>query len=385
MNLSDLQTRFRATFGYAPVFRARAPGRVNLIGEHTDYNDGFVLPMAIDRDVIYVGAPRTDRIVRIEAANFGVVSEFPLDAITHAQGDADWSNYARGVARVLQAHGHTLNGFDAVMWGAVPIASGLSSSAATELATIKAFEAAGAANVALDDVSAAKYAQQAEREFVGVNCGIMDQFIASLGKTGQALLIDCRSLDYELVPVPTGASMLVVDTSAPRTLAGSAYNERRAQCEAGAAALGVASLRDVSTKAFEARKDELPPLIAQRCAHVIHENQRTLDAAAAMKAGNLAELGRLMNASHDSLRDLYEVSSVELDTVVNLTRPVPGVYGARMTGAGFGGCAIALVRNDAVEAAKQAVLDNYERLTGRTPNVYVCVASEGAGWGPLPV
>jgi galactokinase len=380
MNVSEMQSRFRARFGYEPTFTARAPGRVNLIGEHTDYNDGFVLPMAIDRDVTYVGARRDDGIVRIEAANFGVLSEFALADIAHATDGADWSNYARGVARVLQQHGHTLTGFDAVMWGAVPIASGLSSSAATELATIKAFEAASTSHNKIDGVSAAKHAQQAEREFVGVNCGIMDQFISSLGKTGQALLIDCRSLKFELVPVPAGASVLVVDTAAPRTLAGSAYNERRAQCEAGAAALGVASLRDVSVETFEKRKDELPALIAQRCAHVIHENQRTLDAATAMKAGNLVELGRLMNASHDSLRDLYSVSSFELDTVVNLTRPVPGVYGARMTGAGFGGCAIALVRNDAVDGAKQAVLDNYERLTKRTPNVYVCVASAGAGW-----
>jgi galactokinase len=298
-------------------------------------------------------------------------------------GADEWSNYARGVARVLQDAGHTLNGFDAVMWGDVPIASGLSSSAATEMATIMAFEAARPGGLEIDGVAGAKHAQHAERSFVGVNCGIMDQFISSLGKRGHALLIDCRSLAYELVPVPSGASVLVVDTSAPRTLAGSAYNERRAQCEAGAAALGITSLRDISVEDFERRRSALEPLIAQRCAHVVHENQRTVYATAAMKAGDLNTLGALMNASHDSLRDLYAVSSFELDTVVNLARAVPGVYGARMTGAGFGGCAIALVKDEAVTAAKQAVLDHYQQLTGREPKVYVCVASDGASWTSL--
>ncbi len=208
----------------------------------------------------------------------------------------------------------------------------------------------------------------------------MDQFISSLGKVGHALLIDCRSLAYELVPLPAGASVLVVDTSAPRTLAGSAYNERRAQCEEGARSMGVGALRDVSVAEFAKHKAQLPELIAKRCEHVIHENQRTLDATAAMKAGDLRTLGALMNASHDSLRDLYAVSSHELDTVVNITRAVPGVYGARMTGAGFGGCAIALVANDAVEAARRAVLADYPRLTQREPKVYVCVASAGADW-----
>jgi galactokinase len=383
MNIPELQIRFRAKFGYLPTFVARAPGRVNLIGEHTDYNDGFVLPMAIDRDVTYVGSLRDDGHVRIDSANFDQLAAFDLSAIapdpTHS-----WSDYARGVADVLQKSGRTLNGFDAVMWGDVPIASGLSSSAATELATIMAFKAArvGPA-LEVDGVSAAKLAQQAEREFVGVNCGIMDQFISSLGKAGHALLIDCRSLAYELVSLPAGASVLVVDTSAPRTLAGSAYNERRAQCEEGARLMGVSSLRDASVAQFTACKAGLPALIAQRCEHVIFENQRTLDATAAMRAGDLKTLGALMNASHDSLRDLYAVSSFELDTAVNLMRAVPGVYGARMTGAGFGGCAIGLVANDAVAVARDAVLADYERLTKRTPKMYVCVASAGASHGSL--
>jgi galactokinase len=378
MNIPELQIRFRAKFGYLPTFVARAPGRVNLIGEHTDYNDGFVLPMAIDRDVTYVGSLRDDARVRIDSANFDQTSEFDLGAIAHDPTHS-WSDYARGVADVLQKSGRALNGFDAVMWGDVPIASGLSSSAATELATIMAFKAArvgGALDV--DGVTAAKLAQQAEREFVGVNCGIMDQFISSLGKPGHALLIDCRSLAYELVALPSGASVLIVDTAAPRTLAGSAYNERRAQCEEGARLMDAASLRDISVAEFAAKRSALPALIAQRCEHVIHENQRTLDATTAMRAGDLKTLGALMNASHDSLRDLYSVSSFELDTAVNLMRAVPGVYGARMTGAGFGGCAIGLVDDGVLAAARDAVLADYERITKRTPNVYACVASGGA-------
>jgi galactokinase len=379
MNIPELQIRCQQAYGRAATFVARAPGRVNLIGEHTDYNDGFVLPMAIDRDVTYVGAPRTDSLVRIHSANFNQVAEFDLRDI-HKSADAEWSNYARGVAHVLQQNGQTLNGFDAVMWGDVPIASGLSSSAATEMATIKAFEAASGGTLAIDGVSAARFSQTAERSFVGVNCGIMDQFISSLGRAGQALLIDCRSLEYELVPVPQGASVLVVDTSAPRTLAGSAYNERFAQCQQAARTFGVASLRDVSPEEFERRRSELDDLVARRVEHVIHESPRTLDAVQAMKAGDLTRLGALMNQSHDSLRDLYEVSSFELDTVVNITRAIPGVYGARMTGAGFGGCAIALVRNDSVDAARTAVLSEYPHLTNREPKVYVCVASDGASW-----
>lgn len=379
MNFTDLQTRFHAKFGYAPTFVARAPGRVNLIGEHTDYNDGFVLPMAIDRDVTFVGASRNDAIVRIDSANFDASTQFSLGDIQHVS-DAEWSNYPRGVASVVQQAGHMLNGFDAVMWGDVPIASGLSSSAATEMATLMALDAARPGRLGINGVDAAKFAQAAERNFVGVNCGIMDQFISSLGKAGHALLIDCRSLAYELVPLPEEAAVLIVDTAAPRTLAGSAYNERFAQCQTAAKAFGVASLRDVTPAEFERRRGELGDLVARRVEHVIYESPRTLEAVQAMRAGDLVRLGQLMNRSHDSLRDLYEVSSLELDSVVNITRKVKGVFGARMTGAGFGGCAIALVRNDALEAAKQAVLAEYPLLTGRQPKVYACVASDGASW-----
>lgn len=381
MNVTELVAHFAQTFGREPAFVARAPGRVNLIGEHTDYNDGFVLPMAIDRDVTIVGAPRDDRVVRLRSANFDDEVGFSLDRIAKAS-DGAWSNYARGVADVLQQAGFDLRGFDGVIYGDVPIGSGLSSSAAIEMATLMAFAAAGSP-LTLDGAQAARLAQRAENQFVGVNCGIMDQFISSLGKAGHALFIDCRSLAYELTPMPAGVTVLVVDTSAPRSLAASAYNERRAQCEQAARMLGAPALRDVSVEAFEQRRSELPDLIARRAAHVVYENQRVLDAVAALRANDVRTFGRLMNESHDSLRDLYEVSSKELDAVVEIARSINGVYGARMTGAGFGGCAIALVDDDQVGALTQAVAQEYPRRTGRQPKVYACVASDGASWRAL--
>ncbi len=385
-----------------PLCRFHRPraGRVNLIGEHTDYNEGFVLPIAIDRDVALVGAPRADRLVRLHSVNFNQDAEFPLDAIAPDPA-ATWSNYARGVADVLQKDGAALAGFDAVLYGDVPIASGLSSSAATEMATIMAFSAAahegrstpairsapnrrdGGASPLRDATHAALLAQRAENQFVGVNCGIMDQFISSLGKAGHALLIDCRSLGYELVPMPQGVTLLVVDTTAPRTLAGSAYNQRRSECEQGARILGVSALRDVSVDQFERRRGELPPVVANRCAHVIYENQRVLDAVAALKRGDIAAFGALMDQSHHSLRDLYEVSSRELDAVVDIARGVPGVFGARMTGAGFGGCAIALVDHAAAQTLSDRIASEYPRRTGRTPNIYPSLASDGASWTAL--
>jgi len=382
MNTAELVTRFAQVFGRHPAFVARAPGRVNLIGEHTDYNDGFVLPMAIDRDVTIVGAPRGDRAVRLHSINFVAEVTFSLDRIEKTTADT-WSNYARGVADALQRAGYTLSGFDGVIYGDVPIGSGLSSSAATEMATVMAFAAAGAGGARPSiptGAQAARLAQHAENEFVGVNCGIMDQFISSLGKAGHALFIDCRSLDYTLVPMPRGVTVLVVDTDAPRSLAASAYNERRAQCEQAARALDVPTLRDVSAEMFERRQGELPDLIARRAAHVIHENQRVLSAAAALRAGDVTTFGELMNRSHDSLRDLYQVSSEALDAVVDIARSVPGVHGARMTGAGFGGCAIALVDDARVHELTHAINRDYPRRTGRQPKVYPCVASDGASW-----
>ncbi len=379
VDYAALISRFERQFGHRPAFLSRAPGRVNLIGEHTDYNDGFVLPMAIDREVAVVGAPRDDRRIRLYALNFDDEADFALDQLQRSE-PADWSDYPRGVAWALQEAGFDLAGFDGVLYGDVPIGSGLSSSAAIEMAVFMAFAACQPALAGLDRVRAAKLAQRAENAFVGVNCGIMDQFVSALGQAGHALFIDCRSLDYAPVPMPGGTAVVVVDTAAPRSLAASAYNERRAQCEAAARLLGVPALRDLSPEIFAQRRAALPALVAQRAEHVIYENRRVLDAVAALRAGDVATFGRLMNESHDSLRDLYEVSSAELDAVVEIARGVSGVYGARMTGAGFGGCAIALAEQTAVDALRDAVMCEYPARTGRQPSIYVCTANDGASW-----
>jgi galactokinase len=379
VDYAALISRFEQRFGHRPAFLSRAPGRVNLIGEHTDYNDGFVLPMAINREVAVVGAPRDDRRIRLYALNFDDEACFALDQLQRGE-PADWSDYLRGVAWVLREAGFDLVGFDGVLYGDVPIGSGLSSSAAIEMAVFMAFAACQPALAGLDRVRAAKLAQRAENAFVGVNCGIMDQFVSALGQAGHALFIDCRSLDYAPVPMPDGMAVLVVDTAAPRSLAASAYNERRAQCEAVARLLGVPALRDLSPEIFAQRRAALPALVAQRAEHVIYENRRVLDAVAALRAGDVATFGRLMNESHDSLRDLYEVSSAELDAVVEIARGVSGVYGARMTGAGFGGCAIALAEQTAVDALRDAVMREYPARTGRQPSIYVCTANDGASW-----
>jgi galactokinase len=266
---------------------------------------------------------------------------------------------------------------DAALTGNVPRASGLSSSAALELAAITAFRLLG--QFELDPVKAAVLGQRAENKFVGVNCGIMDQFISSCGQADHALLIDCRSLDYQLVPLPAGVRIVVTDSSVRRGLVDSAYNERRAQCEEGARLLGVKALRDVSVEMFEARESQLPEQTARRCKHVITEDDRALKSVEALKRGDLEFFGRAMNASHASLRDWYEVSIKELDVLVEIQQNAPGCLGARLTGAGFGGCTVALVQNDAVPAVTEAIQREYPARTGKTPHVYVCRATDGAG------
>lgn len=372
-----LTQQFEHHLGAPPQIVARAPGRVNLIGEHTDYNDGFVLPMAIDRDVQIAARPRADRIVRILSLNFGGRDEFSLDDIHHAGERVTWGDYVRGVAQVLQEEGYTLSGADLAIEGNVPTGSGLSSSAAIELATLTAFRVLN--NLEIEPVRAALLGQRAENTFVGVRCGIMDQFISALGQAGHALLIDCRSLEYRPVPLPEDASIVVAHTGVHRGLSSSEYNTRRSQCEAGARLLGVRALRDVSVETFEARKHELPPDIAARCQHVVYENARVLASVQALERGDLLTCGQLLLASHASLRDLYEVSCFELDTMVEIARNAPGCLGARLTGAGFGGCAIAIARRQAIPALVEAIERDYPARTGKTPQVYVCRATDGAG------
>jgi len=378
MNRNDTLTQhFARAFDGKPDLIVRAPGRVNLIGEHTDYNDGFVLPMAIDYDIRIAARARPDRTVRLYSADLDKHDTFSLDDVRRVGDKPTWADYVRGVADVLQHEGFTLRGMDAAISGNVPRAAGLSSSAAMELAAITAFRRLSALD--LNPVRAALLGQRAENEFVGMRCGIMDQFISSLGKADHALLIDCRSLGYELVPMPAGARVVVTDSAIRRGLVDSAYNERRAQCEEGARLMGVKALRDVSVEMFEAHQARLPAVTARRCKHVVTEDQRTLDSVEALKRGDLAAFGKLMNASHASMRDGFEITTPDIDTLVEIQQNTPGCFGARMTGGGFGGCTVALVQDGAVPAVVEAIEAQYPARTGKTPQVYVCRATDGAG------
>lgn len=365
---------FRQHYSQDPAVVVRAPGRVNLIGEHTDYNDGFVLPMAIDRAVWIALRPGSAGTVRLHSLDFEETAEFPLDGLRHE--NAGWSEYVKGMAWSLQESGYILHGWQGVVAGNVPVGAGLSSSAALELATARAF--AAVSGWPWDAAAMARLAQRAENQWVGVNCGIMDQMISAGGIAGHALLIDCRSLATEPAPLPSQTAVVVLDTNTRRGLVDSAYNERRRQCEAAARFFGVPALRDVTLTEFEARAGELDPVTRRRARHVIGENERTLQAAAAMRDDNAVSLGQFMNASHASLRDDFEVSSDELNVMVALAQAESGCYGARMTGAGFGGCAVALVVETMAESFARSVTQQYQATTGLAPHVYICQATDGA-------
>lgn len=378
-NLGDWTSlAFQEKFGTPPRGLFRAPGRVNLIGEHTDYSDGFVLPMAINRAVRVAASPRTDRQVRVVALTLG-----PDESVTFSLDGLEpdlvvrWSNYVRGPLALLERAGHRLCGLDLVYAGDVPIGAGLSSSAAVEVAVATATR--HLFSLDLSGRELARLCQQAEHEFAATQCGIMDQLISVVGVAGHALLIDCRTLTWQPAPLPANAAVIVCDTGKRRGLTNSAYNERRRECEEGARRLGVAALRDVEVGLFESRAGQLPPRLRKRCRHVVHENDRTLRAFGALRQGNPAAFGRLMNESHASLRDLYEVSCDELDIMAALAQSQPGCWGARMTGGGFGGCVVALVCRDAVEDFVETVAARYESQTRRTPSLFMCTPSPGAG------
>ena len=371
---SDLARAFQERFGRWPQWIVRAPGRVNLIGEHTDYNDGFVLPLAIDRAIWIALGARPDRRVAVHSADFHEPGEFSLEQLVHQQ--AGWLEYLKGVAWSLQEAGYSLTGWEGVVQGDVPQGAGLSSSAALEVATARAFAAVGAWN--WEPVAMAKLGQRAENQWVGVNCGIMDQLISATGRAGHAVLIDCRSLELAPVPFPPGVAVAILDTATRRGLVDSEYNERRARCEAAARTFAVRALRDVDMSRFEREAGRLDDTTRRRARHVISENQRTLDAAQAMRHGDVRALGRLMNESHASLRDDFQVSSDALNAMVECARRHPACYGARMTGAGFGGCAVALVDRAAGDDFAATVAAAYEKTAGHTPAVYVCEATDGA-------
>jgi galactokinase len=368
---------FERRYGGRPTLIARAPGRVNLIGDHTDYNDGFVLPMAIDRAVWIALRRRADSRVVLDSLDFGQAVDF--DVAGEMERGHGWQEYVRGIAWVLRdqlADGVALCGWEGVVAGDVPLGAGLSSSAALELATARAF--AGACDLSWNATEMARSAQRAENQWVGVNCGIMDQLISSAGEAGHALLIDCRSLATRAVVIPQTASVVVLDTGTRRGLVDSEYNERRSRCEAAAKFFGVPALRDVDEALFDARASELDPVTRRRARHVIAENARTLAAAEALTRGEVERVGTLMNESHASLRDDFEVSRAELDIMVEIAVAHEGCYGARMTGAGFGGCAVALVDARAAEAFAREVEASYRAATGLNPAVYLCTAAPGA-------
>jgi galactokinase len=380
---AELIKQFQQHFGGTPTFVSRGAGRVNLIGEHTDYNDGFVLPVALKRDVRFVLRPRADRQVKLFSVEFGESGAFDLDHLRYIPEQL-WINYIQGMAQSLEEAGIRLTGIDAVFSGNVPRASGLSSSAALEIASAHAFLAAAGQTGVLPGWRIAQLAQRAENHFVGVNCGIMDQFISELGRENHALLIDCRSLEYTLVPMPEDAALVIGNTRASRSLASSAYNERRAECEQGVALLqpvlpGIRALRDVTSAQLEAHRALLPENVFLRCRHVVSENERVLQTVAALQSGDLSTVGKLMNASHDSLRDDYLVSSPALDAMVEAMRSVKGCYGARLTGAGFGGCAVALVRPGYEQVVADAIFEHYPKATNIWPEVYMTKAADGAG------
>ena len=376
-NPIELQKKFKALFAAEPrIFRA--PGRVNLIGEHTDYNDGFVLPAALDFSTYVAIAPRPDRRLIIYSENISERVECSLDDFQSRQ---HWSDYPRGVAVLLQQSGVALRGANLLIQGNVPIGSGLSSSAAIEVATALALVEIN--GLAMDRTALAKICQRTENEFVGLQCGIMDQFIACHGRGGHALLLDCRSLEYRLLPLSDAARLVICNTMVKHELANSEYNKRRAECEAGVKYLAqflpqITALRDVSGNDLVRFGINLPELIYRRCQHIVSENQRVLGAAAALEKNDLAAFGKLMNESHRSLRDDYEVSCRELDWLVASAQKIKGVYGARMTGGGFGGCTINLVRTENVEDFQRQISRDYQSETGYPPEIYVCAAADGA-------
>jgi len=376
----QVREAFEQTFGRVPRLFS-APGRVNLIGEHTDYNDGFVLPLAIERRTFVAAAAREGRRIRVRSLNVDETAEFDLDAAGQPRRGI-WLAYVEGTARVLTARGQALTGADLLVASDVPVGVGLSSSAALEVAV--GLSLLSLAHADLDRVELARAAQAAEHEYVGTRCGIMDQYIAALARPAHALLIDCRSLEATPVSADFGdAALLVCDSQVKHELSSSEYNVRRAECERGVALIAkdspeVHALRDVTLETLERYQETFPPTVYRRCRHVVSENARTLRAADALRDRDLEGLGRLMSESHSSLRDDYEVSCSELDLLVNVALAQPGVYGSRLTGAGFGGCTLTLLQESAVPEVSAALTQELQREFGIIPRLFSTTAGPGA-------
>ena len=370
----QLIASFEENFKGHPVFITHAPGRVNLIGEHTDYNEGFVMPMAIERAIWITLRPIEEKKVRLFSLGFNAWAEFDLETlINNGQG---WVEYIKGIAAMLDEAGYPLKGWEGVIASNIPVGAGLSSSAALELAATRAFAAVG--EWEWNPKKMALLAQRAENQWVGVNCGIMDQLISAAGEKDHALMIDCRTLEITPAPLPPGCAVIILDTSTRRGLIDSEYNLRRQSCEKAAACFGVETLRDVSPQQFNEKAAGLDEETRKRARHIITENERVLKALEAMQNSQPEILGQLMKESHTSLKEDYEVSRRELDLIVDLSNQHPDCFGARMTGAGFGGCALALVKEDQAINFSNFVSTEYLKFTGLKPSLYLTRASSGA-------
>ncbi len=385
MNTQELKQKFTEVFQTSAAQRVFAsPGRVNLIGEHTDYNGGHVFPCALSFNTYAALAPRTDRRIRLYSANFGDVGiiETDLDHITYDKKQ-NWANYPLGVLSILLKREYPItNGFDILFWGDIPQGAGLSSSASIELVTATALNTVFDLRIPIFEL--AKIGQEAENKFVGMNCGIMDQFASAKGKKDYAILLDCNTLQYQYAPLKLdGVSIVLCNTNKPHNLIESKYNERRAQSEQALkdlqSGLTIHALGELTEKEFDKNAHLIKdPVCRKRAKHAVYENQRTLRAVESLEAKDLSTFGKLMNASHVSLRDDYEVTGKELDAMAEAAWKQPGVLGARMTGGGFGGCVVALVQNDAIEAFKKNVATLYQAATGYTPDFYIAQAGAGA-------
>lgn len=370
---------FADQFGYQASHTIQAPGRVNLIGEHTDYNDGFVLPCAIDYQTVIACAKRDDRQIRVIAADYDNQQDiFSLDQPILSHPDQMWANYVRGVVKHLQKRDASFGGMDMVISGDVPQGAGLSSSASLEVAVGTVFQQIY--HLSLDGAGIALNGQEAENQFVGCNCGIMDQLISALGKKDHAMLLDCRTLGTRPVPMPEDIAVVIINSNFRRSLVGSEYNTRRQQCETGARFFSQTSLRDVELNQFKAVEQQLDPVVAKRVRHVLTENARTLEAADALAKGDLSRMAVLMAESHASMRDDFEITVPPIDMLVEIVKATLGERGGvRMTGGGFGGCVVALMPQALVDTVRTAVAEQYEAKSGIKETFYVCKASAGAG------
>ncbi len=379
MKSAELAQHFEDLFGAQPrIFRA--PGRVNLLGEHTDYNDGFVMPCAIGFSTRVAISPRPDRKLVVRSEEFSEQFEFDLDNFPD-QGKGVWSDYVLGIAVMLRQIGHPTPGASLLVRGEVPIGAGLSSSAAIEVASALALMSLNGVRLSLPDV--AKLCQRAENQFIGARVGIMDQFVSCLGRAGHALLLDCRSLEYKLIPIPESVRLVICNTMVKHDHANGGYNRRREECDEGVKILtrwypNIRALRDISLEQLEQHVAEVPVTVYKRCLHVVSENQRVLEGGQYLTEADLSRFGDLMRQSHRSLRDLYEVSCPELDAMVEIAESLAGYCGGRMTGGGFGGCTVNLVKDADAHNFARDISKRYEAVTGIKPATYVCSAANGA-------